>query len=89
MTERIGRERGWGPTTRSHFEMAASREGALYVGSPETVAQKIARTVRELGLARFDLKYSNGTLPHAAMMRSIELYGTQVAPRVRELLSGG
>ncbi len=89
MTERIGRERGWGPTTRSHFEMAASREGALYVGSPETVAEKIARTVRELGLARFDLKYSNGTLPHSAMMRSIELYGTQVAPRVRELLSDG
>jgi alkanesulfonate monooxygenase SsuD/methylene tetrahydromethanopterin reductase-like flavin-dependent oxidoreductase (luciferase family) len=69
--------------------MAASREGALYVGSPETVAQKIARTVRRLGLARFDLKYSNGTLPHSAMMRSIELYGTQVAPRVRELLSEG
>jgi probable LLM family oxidoreductase len=89
MTERIGRERGWGPQTRAHFEMAASREGALYVGSPETVAQKIARTVRRLGLARFDLKYSNGTLPHSAMMRSIELYGTQVAPRVRELLSEG
>ena len=87
MTERIGRERGWGPTTRSHFEMAASREGALYVGSPETVAQKIAHTVRQLGIARFSLKYSNGTLPHSAMMRSIELYGTQVAPRVKELLA--
>lgn len=87
MTERIGRERGWGPTTRSHFEIAASREGALYVGSPETVAQKIAHAVRQLGIARFSLKYSNGTLPHSAMMRSIELYGTQVAPRVRELLA--
>lgn len=89
MTERIGRERGWGPTTRSHFERAASREGALFVGSPETVAQKIAATVRTLGLARFDLKYAHGTLPHGAMLRSIELYGTQVAPRVRELLAEG
>ena len=50
-------------------------EGSLYVGSPETVARKIAATVRALGASRFDLKYSAGTLPHEAMMRSIELYG--------------
>ncbi|PZR52235.1 LLM class flavin-dependent oxidoreductase [Xylanimonas oleitrophica] len=84
---RIGRERGWGPTNRSQFEAAASREGSLYVGSPETVARKIAATVQRLGIQRFDLKYSNGTLPHSAMMRSLELYGTQVAPMVRELLA--
>ncbi|MCF4121604.1 LLM class flavin-dependent oxidoreductase [Antribacter sp. KLBMP9083] len=84
---RIGRERGWGATNRSQFEASASREGALYVGSPETVARKIATTVKVLGLSRFDLKYSNGTLPHSQLMRSIELYGTKVAPLVRDLLA--
>jgi hypothetical protein len=57
------------------------------VGSPETVARKIAVTVRGLGAVRFDLKYSAGTLPHEAMMRSIELYGREVMPRVRELVA--
>jgi probable LLM family oxidoreductase len=84
---RIGRERGWGAVTREHFEGEASPNGALYAGSPETVAQKIAAALRTLGADRFDLKYSNGTLPHEAMMRSIELYATEVVPRVRELLA--
>ncbi|MGR2753707.1 LLM class flavin-dependent oxidoreductase [Agromyces arachidis] len=84
---RIGRERGWGAVTRDHFEGEASVHGALYAGSPETVAQKIAAAIRALGVDRFDLKYSNGTLPHEVMMRSIELYATQVVPRVRELLA--
>lgn len=84
---RIGRERGWGPMTRTHFDQEASPSGALYVGSPETVAQKIAHTVRVLGLSRFDLKYANGPIPHQQLMRSIELYATKVIPRVRELLS--
>jgi probable LLM family oxidoreductase len=83
---RIGAERGWPPTTRGQFEREAGPDGALYVGSPETVARKIATTIQTLGLTRFDLKYANGPLPHKAMMRSIELYGTVVAPRVRELL---
>ncbi|WP_232323920.1 LLM class flavin-dependent oxidoreductase [Catenuloplanes japonicus] len=86
MRDRIGRERGWPPLTRTSFN-ADITEGALHAGSPETVAQKIARTVRALGITRFDLKYSNGTLPHDAMMRSIELYGTEVIPRVRALLA--
>ncbi|GAA2893885.1 LLM class flavin-dependent oxidoreductase [Pseudonocardia halophobica] len=86
--DRIGRERGWPPLTRARFE-ADVREGAQHVGSPETVARKIARTVRALGLQRFDLKYTTGTLPHAELMKSIELYGTVVAPRVRELLADG
>ncbi|SDS90820.1 LLM class flavin-dependent oxidoreductase [Microterricola viridarii] len=86
MQQRIGRERGWPPMTREQFEESAGPDGALYVGSPETVAQKIAAAVRALQASRFDLKYSNGTLPHAALMSSIELYGTAVAPRVRELL---
>jgi probable LLM family oxidoreductase len=83
---RIGAERGWPPLTRAHYDREAGPEGALCVGSPETVARKIAATVQALGLSRFDMKYSNGTLPHEAQMRSIELYGTQVVPRVRELL---
>jgi alkanesulfonate monooxygenase SsuD/methylene tetrahydromethanopterin reductase-like flavin-dependent oxidoreductase (luciferase family) len=87
MRNRIGAERGWGPTSRSEFDQAAGPKGALYVGSPETVARKIADTASTLGLDRFDMKYSHGELPHTAMMRSIELYGTEVIPRVRELLA--
>jgi alkanesulfonate monooxygenase SsuD/methylene tetrahydromethanopterin reductase-like flavin-dependent oxidoreductase (luciferase family) len=86
MMNRIGRERGWPPAGRDQFEREAGPAGALFVGSPETVAQKIAGTVRALGLSRFDLKYSSGTLPHERLLRSIELYGTRVVPRVRELL---
>ncbi len=87
MINRIGGERGWPPATRAQFEREAGPDGALCVGSPETVAAKIARTVRLLGLSRFNLKYSNGTLPHSSLMKSIELLGTRVAPRVRELLA--
>ena len=87
MRDRIGAERGWGPTNRGEFEAAAGPSGSLYVGSSDTVARKIADTVRTLGLSRFDMKYSAGTLPHDAMMRSIERFGTEVAPRVHELLA--
>ena len=83
MMNRIGRERGWPPRGRADFERETGPDGALYVGSPETVAAKIVTTVRELGLSRFDLKYSNGTLPHDKLMTSIELYGTRVMPLVR------
>lgn len=86
MFGRIGRERGWGPTTYEHFR-AEVEHGALYVGSPETVARKIADTVSNLGIQRFDLKYSTGPLQHEKLMHAIELYGTQVIPRVRELLA--
>jgi hypothetical protein len=60
--------------------------GALHVGAPQTVANKIAKTAKALGIVRFDLKYSAGTLPHDKLMRCIELYGTKVMPLVRELL---
>lgn len=83
---RIGAERGWGPATRAQYD-AEVDHGALFVGSPETVARKIAQAVRDLGIQRFDLKYSNGAMPHPQLLRSIELYGTQVVPRVRELLA--
>lgn len=86
MMDRIGRERGWSPMSRGHFEEEAGPEGALFVGSPETVARKVATAVRGLGLSRVDLKISNGTLPHEQLMESIGLYGTQVVPRVHELL---
>ena len=86
MIDRIGAERGWPPTNRARFDDEIA-EGALHVGSPETVAQKIAHTVRTLGVQRFDLKYSSGTLPHDKLMTAIELYGTVVIPRVRELLA--
>jgi len=86
MMNRIGRERGWPPRGRDDFEREAGPDGALYVGSPETVAAKIVRTVTDLGLSRFNMKYSNGTLPHDALMKSIELFGTRVVPMVRESL---
>lgn len=83
---RIGAERGWGPGTRAQYD-AEVDHGALFVGSPETVARKIAKAVGDLGIQRFDLKYSNGAMPHPQLLHSIELYGTQVVPRVRELLA--
>ena len=86
MINRIGGERGWPPATRAQFEREAGPDGALCVGSPETVAAKITKTIRTLGLARFNLKYSAGTLPHTTLLSSIELIGTKVVPRVRELL---
>ena len=86
MRKKIGAERGWPPPSREQFEREAGRGGALFVGSPETVAQKIAETARVLSLSRFDLKYSNGSLPHDRMLRSIELIGTRVVPRVHALL---
>lgn len=84
----IGRERGWPPVTRMQYD-AEIEHGSLYVGSPETVAQKIAATISGLGVQRFDLKYSNGPIPHEHSMRCIELYGKVVIPRVRELLAAG
>lgn len=86
MRDRIGAERGWPPMSRSEFDQEADH-GSLYVGSPETVARKIATTAQALGLSRFDLKYSGGPIPHARLMRCIELYGTKVIPMVRELLA--
>jgi probable LLM family oxidoreductase len=85
LMNRIGAERGWQPIGRAHFERDAA-DGALFVGSPETVAAKIVKTVKALGLSRFDLKYSNGTMPHGKLMKSIELYGTKVVPLVQEQL---
>jgi probable LLM family oxidoreductase len=86
MRDRIGKERGWPPMERKEFEQEANF-GSLYVGSPETVARKIAATAKALGISRFDMKYSAGALRHDRLMRCIELYGSKVIPLVRDMLS--
>ena len=72
--------------SRTEFERACGPDGALFVGAPETVATKVVKVVKSLSLSRFDLKYSLGTLPHEKLLKSIELYGTQAAPIIRERL---
>jgi probable LLM family oxidoreductase len=86
MRDRIGAERGWPPMQRAEFDAEADH-GSLYVGSPETVARRIAATARALGLTRFDMKYSAGTLSHDRIMRNIELYGRKVMPLVHDMLA--
>lgn len=86
MRDRIGKERGWPPMGRDEFVREAEH-GSLYVGAPETVARKIAATVKALGAARFQLKYSAGPMPHEKLMHSIELYGSKVVPLVRDMLA--
>lgn len=80
----IGRERGWGHYSRATYDAARSLEGALYVGDPETVANKIIYLRKNVGITRFFLHCPLGTMPHEDVMRAIELLGTEVAPRVRE-----
>lgn len=80
----IGRERGWGHYDRAAFDAARSFEGALYVGDPETVAQKIIHLRKNVGIKRFMLHVPVGTMPHEDVMKAIELLGTKVAPMVRE-----
>ncbi|GAA5201295.1 LLM class flavin-dependent oxidoreductase [Rugosimonospora acidiphila] len=84
---RASKTRGFAVPTKESFLNELGPHGALYVGSPETVAQKIAANLNVLGATRFDLKYAMGGLSHRALMENIELYGTKVAPRVRELLA--
>ena len=83
---RIGRERGWPPVSKDKF-LAEVAHGAMVVGSPETVARKIVRIVRGLGIQRFDLKYSTSTLPHEQLLKGLELYGTRVVPMVKDMLA--
>jgi probable LLM family oxidoreductase len=83
----VSKTRGFAIPTKESFAYEIGPRGALYVGSPETVAQKIAANLTALGANRFDLKYGMGGLSHEALMTNLELYGTQVIPRVRELLA--
>lgn len=87
MHDTIGAERGWPPLARADY-LREIEHGAMYVGSPETVARKIAATVRGLGLARFQLKYSAGPLDPGHARESIRLYGERVIPMVRDMLAG-
>jgi probable LLM family oxidoreductase len=84
--EWAARERGWRPPTREQFD-AEVAHGSMYVGSPESVANRIAGVIRTLGLSRFDLLYAVGRVPHRQRMATIELYGREVIPRVRELVA--
>jgi probable LLM family oxidoreductase len=83
----VSETRGFAVPTKDSFMYETGPHGALYVGSPETVAQKIAENLTALGANRFDLKYGMGGLSHESLMTNIELYGSQVIPRVRELLA--
>lgn len=83
---RIGRERGWPPMTRAQFDASLTLRGANVVGSPEQVAEKILFQHEIFSHDRFLIQFSVGALPHASLMRSIELFGTQVAPIVRKEL---
>ncbi|MDB4874991.1 MAG: luciferase [Gemmatimonadetes bacterium] len=81
---RLGRERGWPPTTREQFDVSRSLRGALVVGTPDEVVEKILYQYDIFKHDRFMARFSVGAMPHENMMRSIELFGTEVAPRVRQ-----
>jgi probable LLM family oxidoreductase len=83
MMNRIGRERGWSPLSRADYDAAATLRGANFVGTPEQVAEKILFQHDIFDHDRFLLQLSVGTMPHASIMRAIELLGTEVAPAVR------
>ncbi|MFI7488636.1 LLM class flavin-dependent oxidoreductase [Micromonospora echinaurantiaca] len=87
MRDRIGALRGWPPIRRAEFD-AEVEQGSLYIGSPETVARRIARAVSTRGVGRFDLIYTAGAQPISARLRAVELYGTKVVPMVRDILAG-
>jgi probable LLM family oxidoreductase len=82
---KIGKERGWGDVSKDHF-IDEIRHGSMYFGSPETVATKIVHAVTAVGASRFDLKYDNGPMTHKMHLKTIELYATEVIPRVRKKL---
>jgi probable LLM family oxidoreductase len=88
MMDRIGRERGWPPMSRHDFDATRTLRGANFVGSPQEVVEKILFQHEIFGHDRFLMQMSVGTLPHASIMRSIELLGTEVAPVVRRELAG-
>jgi alkanesulfonate monooxygenase SsuD/methylene tetrahydromethanopterin reductase-like flavin-dependent oxidoreductase (luciferase family) len=83
---RASRERGWRPPTRAQFD-AEVEHGALFVGSPETVATRLASVMRDLEVERLGVHYAIGKVPYDKRAESIRLLGTEVYPRVRELLA--
>ncbi|MGD1221995.1 LLM class flavin-dependent oxidoreductase [Streptomyces krungchingensis] len=85
--DRIGALRGWPPVRKDEYD-AEIEHGSLYIGSPETVARKMARAIKALGVGRFDLIYTTGAQSISARLRAVELYGTKVLPMVRDILAG-
>jgi probable LLM family oxidoreductase len=85
--DRIGRERGWGPTNRAQYDRARSAPGNLFVGDPESVAEKIVAAHTVFGNDRLLIQMAIGLMPHEQIMRGIELFGTKVAPLVRKALT--
>ena len=86
---KLGRERGWSPMSRTDFDALRGPRGALVVGSPQQMVDKILFEHEIFGHDRFLLQTSIGSLPHANVLQAIELYGTQVAPQVRKALGTG
>ncbi|MCY1139748.1 LLM class flavin-dependent oxidoreductase [Actinoplanes sp. Pm04-4] len=86
MRDRIGKLRGWPPLRKEEFDHEVEH-GSLYIGSPETVARKMARAIKSLGVGRFDLIYVAGSTPASARLRAVELFGSKVLPMTRELLA--
>jgi probable LLM family oxidoreductase len=86
MRDRIGALRGWPPVQRAEFDHEVEH-GSMYVGSPTTVARRIASAIRALDVDRFDLIYSAGSTPMAARLRAVELYGSTVIPMVNDMLT--
>ena len=84
---RIGRERGWPPTTRAQFDAGLTLRGAAFVGSPDQIVEKVLYQHEIFHHDRFLIQFSVGALPHAQLMHSIELFGSKVAPTVREALA--
>ncbi len=84
---KLGRERGWGPYSRASFDAARSFKGALYVGDPKTVAEKIIHLRKNVGITRFMLHVPVGSMPHEDVLKTIKLLGTEVAPMVRKEIS--
>ncbi|GHC67303.1 LLM class flavin-dependent oxidoreductase [Limoniibacter endophyticus] len=82
--DRIGQERGWGPSTRAQYDASTGPEGAIFIGSPEELAEKIIAHHKIFKNDRFVIQMAIGNVPHTKMMKAIELYGTRVAPMVRK-----
>ncbi|RVV98588.1 LLM class flavin-dependent oxidoreductase [Mesobaculum littorinae] len=83
--DQIGRERGWPPQSRAQYDASIAREGAMFVGSPAQITDKILGLREDLGFDRVTLQMAIGILPHAEMLKAIEVLGTQVAPELRKV----
>jgi probable LLM family oxidoreductase len=84
MMDRIGRERGWRPLERQDFEASRTLHGASFVGSPQEIVEKILFQYEIFKHDRFLIQFSVGSVPHDKLLRSIELFGTEVAPVIRK-----